>query len=132
LKTRVKALLKITIPVIGLLLVEPASIRLTAADGASADRMRKIVHAHRQLYAESCIPTAVELVLKLSGRVPSSYYDLQREWKTAPYGTSDGFVGRTIEGLTFHSQFKTPRCAMFPFKGLFAAIDAELEAGRFV
>ena len=119
--------LKIALPVISLL-----SAPLLAADIANAEWKRKIVHAHLQLYSESCIPTAVELVLILAGRVPSSYYDLQREWKNSKYGTFDIFVGRTIAGLTFHRNFWLPRCAMFPFKGLFSAIDAELNAGRFV
>jgi hypothetical protein len=38
-----------------------------------------IVINHQQLDDFSCIPMAVELVLKLLSRVPADYYDLQRE-----------------------------------------------------
>ena len=102
------------------------------SDVSRADQMRKCADAHMQVYPESCIPMAVELVLKLAGRVATSYYDLQFEWKKKPYGTFDIFVGRTVAGLTFQSNFTMPRGAKFPYKELFATIDKELDAGRFV
>jgi hypothetical protein len=38
----------------------------------------------------------------------------------------------TIAGLTFHQQYVLPRQHGLPFAGLYAAIDAELDARRYV
>ena len=47
----------------------------------------RIIDAHRQLYGMSCIPSSVEMVLKLLGRVPISYYDLQTQSRGSLRGT---------------------------------------------
>jgi hypothetical protein len=91
---------------------------------------RGIVDAHRQLYGFSCIPSSVEIVLKLTRRVPLTFHGLQHEWRDKTDGCFDHFDGRTIAGVTFHRKYAMTRCAMFPFKGLFAAVDAELAEGR--
>jgi len=93
---------------------------------------RAVIDRHRQIFSFSCIPSSVEMVLKLLGRVPSDYYSLQQAWKNKTDGNFDNFEQRTIAGVTFHRQFATARCVMFPLKGLFAAIDAELAQGRYV
>jgi hypothetical protein len=105
---------------------------LAAADVSRTDQMRKCVDAHAQIYPGSCIPMSVELVLILAGRVATSYYDLQFEWKKRPYNAFNIFAGRTVAGLTFQRSFTMPRSAKFPFKDLFAAIEKELDAERFV
>lgn len=92
----------------------------------------KIIDAHKQTYDASCIPSSVEMVLKLLGRVPSSYYQQQDAWKNKWDGNFKDFDGKTIEGVTFHKQFGLDRNDQFPLAKLFAAIDAELAAGRFV
>jgi hypothetical protein len=93
---------------------------------------RRIVDAHRQLHSMSCIPMAIEMVLKLLGRAPLSYYDLQEAWKEKADGSFSNFNGRTIKGVTFHQQFGLPRNDQFPLARLFATIDRELKAGRYV
>lgn len=105
--------------------VEQARCGLTQFD-------RKIIDGHRQLYSMSCIPSSVEMVLKLLGRVPVSYYSLQRQWKEKADGSFKDFDGKTFAGVTFHQQFTQAHGTDFPLAGLFDTISAELHAGRFV
>lgn len=93
---------------------------------------RHIIDQHKQLYGMSCIPSSVEMLLKLTGRVPPSYYELQAQWKNKSDGSFGDFNGRTIAGLIFHQRFTMPRDDNFPLEALFEAIHRELEAGRFV
>lgn len=93
---------------------------------------RQIVDAHEQRYGMSCIPMSIEMVLKLLGRVPSDYYELQNPWKEKADGNFRNFDGKTIKGITFHQQFDLPRNEQFPLAKLFETIDRELKAGRFV
>jgi TPR repeat protein len=93
---------------------------------------RKIIDAHEQRYAMSCIPSSVEMVLKLLGRVPASYYEQQDAWKNKADGSFHNFDGKTIEGVTFYQKFTQAHGTQFPLEELFAAIDSELEAGRYV
>jgi hypothetical protein len=93
---------------------------------------RQLIDAHEQLYGMSCIPSSVEMVLKLLGRVPASYNDLQRQWKNKSDGSFIDFDGKTVAGVTFHQQFALPRDGDFPLAKLFEAIHNELAAGRFV
>jgi len=93
---------------------------------------RSIIDSHKQLYGGSCIPSSVEMVLKLLGRVPVSYYDLQMQWQNKLDGSFKDFDGKTVAGATFHQRFTMPRDDNFPLTDLFDAIHAELSAGRFV
>jgi len=92
----------------------------------------KIVSQHQQLDDCSCIPMAVELVLKLLGRVPADFYGLQLEWHNRKDGSFDAFDGRTISGVQFRLQFRLPRDDRFPLDDLFLTIENELKAGRYV
>jgi hypothetical protein len=93
---------------------------------------RRIIDAHEQRYNYSCIPSSVEMVLKLMGRVPLSYYGLQDAWRNKADGSFHDFDGKTFSRLTFHQQFTMARDSAFPLTNLFATIDRELKAGRFV
>lgn len=86
---------------------------------------RKIVDAHEQLFPLSCIPSAAELVLKLLGRAPDSYRDLQLAWQNKWDGCFRDFHNKTFAGVTF-------RYTAGPTEELLAAIERELRAGRFV
>jgi hypothetical protein len=97
---------------------EPEALGLTRFD-------RKIVDAHEQLFPLSCIPSAAELVLKLLGRVPNSYRDLQLAWQNKEDGCFRDFHQRTFAGVTF-------RYTAGPTEELIKAIEHELHAGRFV
>jgi len=93
---------------------------------------RQVVDAHEQRYGMSCIPMSIEMVLKLLGRVPVDYHELQTPWKEKADGNFRDFDGKTIKGVTFHQQFDLQRNDQFPLAKLFERIDAELKAGRFV
>jgi len=43
-----------------------------------------IIGRHDQLFDWSCIPMAVELVLKLVGRMPPDSFELQKLWRLCP------------------------------------------------
>jgi hypothetical protein len=120
---------------IGLFLfaVVAAAFRLQASDHVAAEPEalgltkfdRTIVEAHEQLFPLSCIPSAAELVLKLLGRVPNSYRDLQLAWQNKQDGCFRDFHNRTFAGVTF-------RYTAGPTEELMEAIKRELHAGRFV
>ena len=93
---------------------------------------RTIIDAHEQGFPASCIPSSVEMVLKLMGRVPGSYRDLQRAWQNKSDGSFRDFNGKTFEGVTFRHQFALARNGDFPMAQLFETIHNELHAGRFV
>ena len=93
---------------------------------------RQIIDTHKQLYGMSCIPSSAEMVLKLLGRVPVSYYDLQTQWKNKSDGSFKDFDGKTVAGVTFHQQFVLARDENYPLAKLFETIHSELVAGRFV
>jgi len=93
---------------------------------------RSIVDRHRQVFGNSCVPSAFEMVLKLTGRVSAEYYELQDASKNRTDRSGRDFDNVTIAGLTFHQLYAQPRRRGFPFTGLFAAIDSELDAGRYV
>jgi TPR repeat protein len=93
---------------------------------------RRVIDGHEQRYDMSCIPSSVEMVLKLLGRVPASYYDLQTAWKNKADGSFRDFDGKMFAGVTFHLHFMMARNSDFPLTKLFDKIDSELKAGRFV
>jgi hypothetical protein len=93
---------------------------------------RKIVDNHYQLYDLSCIPSCVEIILKLLHRVPANYYDLQQSWQNKPDGSFADFNNRTIHGLTFHIAYNLPRDNKFPLANLFSTIAQEISQGHYV
>jgi len=87
---------------------------------------------HSQLPSTTCIPSAVEFILKQLGKVNNDYYDLQRSWTGDCFGYFDG---RIESGLKFKHEFPLnlfPRGPNFPLDGLFEKISNELHAGRYV
>ncbi len=114
----------------------PSDSGARAASGDGRKSLTKfdvaIIDSHTQRYQMSCIPSSVEMVLKLLGRVPLSYYDLQNEWKNKSDGSFKNFDRKTVNGVTFHLQFMLPRNDDFPLEQLFAVIHSELQQGRFV
>ncbi len=96
----------------------------------STQYIRGIINQHRQVKNNSCIPSAVEMVLKLLKKVPLNYYNLQNGW------TNDGsflnFDGQAIQGVTFRRINLTERGPNFPFDQLFKIINQELAEDRYV
>lgn len=91
--------------------------------------IRRIIDQHRQISDTSCIPSAVEMVLKLIGKVNSDYYDQQNGWTN---GSFEDFNGQTISEVTFRRVNLADRGPNFPFDQLFDIIDQELESDRYV
>jgi hypothetical protein len=91
-----------------------------------------IIDSHEQKDEFSCIPSAVEMVLKLLGKVATSYYDLQDRWGNKADGTFADFNGVTVAGVTFEQRFGSLRGEDFPYTRLFNTIDGELASGRYV
>jgi len=95
-------------------------------------RVSLIVKPHKQKYTYSCIPSAIEMVLKLLGKVDINYYDLQNDWDNKSDGSFGNFNGKTIKNLTFEHKFAIPRNPNFPIEGLFRVINDEIASDRYV
>ena len=82
---------------------------------------------HKQIYPLSCIPSAIEMILKWLNRVPESYYELQDEWNNKKV-TFRNFIKEPIKEVEFKGKFLNydKPCATFPFDELFETIDKEL------
>lgn len=93
---------------------------------------REIVDAHIQKYQSSCIPSAIEMVLKLLKRVDANYYELQDAWQNNPNGSFSDFDGEMINGIRFIKKFGQDRGKDFPLNELFTEIDKELLYHRYV
>lgn len=93
---------------------------------------KNIIDQHKQLFTFSCIPSAVEMILKLEGKVNSAYYEHQMEWKNNKYGSFQNINGLETHGLIFNHQFPNSRGKHFSYISLYATIDNELELGRYV
>ena len=81
---------------------------------------------------------AVEFVLKLLGRIPLDYFDLQQDWINRPGGALGfndfrEFDGQTLYGVRFKSHYTPPvRGEAFLLEELFSVIDDELASRRYV
>lgn len=93
---------------------------------------RLIIDTHVQKDEFSCIPSAVEMILKLLRRVPVDYYDLQNQWQNKKDGSFSDFDGTTCFGVTFTHKKYGPRWNGTPTDKLFNEIDGELGCGRYV
>ena len=96
------------------------------------DYDQTVIDAHEQKYKYSCIPSAVEIILKLLGKVDKYYYELQDDWDNKADGSFADFNGFQIEGVTFEHKFGSMRGSDFPYAELFNNIDDELASGRYV
>jgi len=93
---------------------------------------KELVDAHEQKYVVSCIPSAIEMILKMLGKVNENYYELQDFWKNKTNGSFADFDGKTVNNVTFEAKFRYARDTNFPIDNLFKTIDSELSDGRFV
>lgn len=92
-----------------------------------------IIAAHKQKYQYSCVPSAVEMILKLLKKVDIDYYCLQDHWEDLKmnfcnyvrreFCQFEIFDNITIKGVTFHRI-----CCNAP--KLFEKIDEELSSER--
>jgi hypothetical protein len=75
---------------------------------------------------------AVEFILKLLGRVPLDFFELQTQWNDRPTGCFSDFDGRVEKGVKFTRQFANDRNHSFPLEQLFDTIENELAHKKYV
>ena len=90
------------------------------------------INNHKQIYATSCIPSSIEMVLKLNKKVDANFYNYQKIWQNKMDGTFANFDDLVLNGIRFHHKFNIQRNDNFPFDDLFLTIDKELLDGRYV
>jgi len=89
-----------------------------------------VVNNHNQIFQMSCIPSAVEMILKYYKVVDFDFYDLQNEWQNKMDGSFRDFDKKELNGITFSQKFVLPRDASFPVDSLFQTIENELTSGK--
>jgi hypothetical protein len=75
---------------------------------------------------------SVEFVLKLLGRVPLDYFELQKPWDNNSFGSFADFNGKDLFGVNFEQKYAHPRDDNFPLEELFQTIENELKRGNYV
>ena len=94
------------------------------------DFLDSVVNNHNQAFESSCIPSAIEMILKYCKVVDFNFYDLQNEWKNKIDGSFRDFDNKELYGITFSHKFDLPRNENFPIDSLFQTIENELKSGR--
>jgi hypothetical protein len=89
-----------------------------------------VVNNHDQIFELSCIPSAVEIILKYYKVVDFDFYQLQNKWKNKTDGSFHDFDKKKLYGITFFQKFVLPRDAKFPIDSLFRTIENELKAKK--
>lgn len=90
------------------------------------------INKHKQIYTNSCIPSGIEMVLKLNKKVDSDFYNYQKIWGRKNEGNFANFDGLLLNEIRFHHLFDLRRNDNFPINDLFMTIDKELAEGRYV
>ncbi|MEJ5088509.1 hypothetical protein GEO21_00545 [Sphingobacterium faecium] len=89
-----------------------------------------VINNHDQIFQLSCIPSAVEMILKYYKVVDFDFYDLQNEWKNKTDGSFRNFDNKELYGITFSQKFVLPRDENFPIDSLFQTIENELKSEK--
>src|SRR5690606_37172285 len=89
-----------------------------------------VVNNHNQIFELSCIPSAVEMILKYYKVVDFDFYDLQNEWKNKSDGSFGNFDKKELYDITFSRKFNLPRDKNFPIDSLFKTIENELKSEK--
>lgn len=88
---------------------------------------------HWQKYSNSCIPSCVEMILKLLGKVDINFYDLQIDWGEKSDGSFQNFDKFMYDNIIFSHEFASEeRGSSFPLNVLFDRIDELLLKGDYV
>lgn len=94
------------------------------------DFFDSVVNNHNQIFQMSCIPSAIEMVLKYYKVVDFDFYDLQNEWKNKTDGSFRNFHNKELYAITFFQKFVLPRDETFPIDSLFQTIENELKSKK--
>lgn len=95
------------------------------------DLDQNVLNCHKQIFAKSCVPMAIEFALKLSGCVDYEYYKLQKCSRNNPKSFKD-YDGLTISGARLELCFDIKRGPNFPLDKLFEKIHEELNRRKYV
>jgi hypothetical protein len=88
---------------------------------------------HWQKYLNSCIPSCVEMILKLLRKVDIDFYDLQNDWGEKSDGSFHDFDRFSYDNVIFSHEFSSEiRGPSFPLNKLFGRIDELLLEGEFI
>lgn len=96
----------------------------------NCDFFDTVVNNHNQIFQMSCIPSAVEMILKYCNVVDFDFYDLQNEWQNKVDGSFRNFDKKELYGITFFQKFVLPRDESFPIDSLFQTIENELKSEK--
>lgn len=96
----------------------------------NCDFFDAVINNHDQIFQLSCIPSAVEMILKYYKVVDFDFYDLQNEWKNKTDGSFRNFDNKELYGITFSQKFILPRDENFPIDSLFQTIENELKSEK--
>jgi len=96
----------------------------------SCDFFDTVVNNHNQIFQMSCIPSAIEMILKYYNVVDFDFYNLQNEWKDKADGSFRNFDKKELYGITFFQKFVLPRDENFPIDSLFQTIENELKSDK--
>lgn len=95
------------------------------------DRVKEIIDKHEQIHEGTCTPSAVEMILKLEGKVEFDFYELQNKFAFHNGANYNELVGEHY-GLFFTQKFSMDRNNQFPIFDLFNEIEKELKLERYV
>ncbi len=91
---------------------------------------KDILDKHEQKYEKSCVPSAVEMILKLEGIIDPSSYHLQEK-----YGDNNPLSGDDFDKVSYPKGGKTikfHKILLQTLPEIFEQIDNELRDGRCV
>lgn len=91
---------------------------------------RSILNNHRQLYRTSCVPSTVEMLLKIEGIIDPSSFMLQEKYGDNNPRSGDDFDNKCFPGT--NKTIKFHKVLLPCLEQIFARIDSELNAGRCV
>jgi hypothetical protein len=90
---------------------------------------RKIIDNHQQIYPNSCVPSGVEMVLKLEGIMNSTLHSLQEAYGNNPR-SGDDFDNK--EFSNGYIKIKFHKVLLLTLKDIFHRIEYELKDNRYV
>jgi hypothetical protein len=96
---------------------------------------KDIIDQHCQKYDNSCVSSAVEMILKLLKKVPIEYDELQEKYDNRRDVGFVTFNGYTFQDVIFKHEFGEyieKRGPNYPLDNLFKRIDEELENNRYI
>jgi hypothetical protein len=95
-------------------------------------RVKEIIDKHEQKQDFSCIPSAVEMILKLEGLVNLDYYEEQDSYTYKQGNSFSLYDGKILINLKFRHLFYIIRNVKFPLEELFDTIQRELNSNKFI